>query len=1034
MSRYGCFQRATRLAIMASVLYTICLTLRADTVGWPSEMLDDAELTDVVFVDRQRGWAIGDRGVIWFSSDGGHSWQLQTAPCRCRLEAIQFLNTDEGWIVGSLVRPYSHKPGGVVLRTRDRGRHWQSIGDATLPALKRIKMIDGRHGWALGHSSELYPEGVFRTEDGGRTWSSIPAGTSQSWLTGDFRDARHGAVAGRNAQMATVRITGLSASKTPSLGMRHLRDMKLVKPSKGWLVGDGGLVMITFDDGLTWQTPQAPIPGGAGDHFDFHAIATIGDQCWIAGAPGTCIFHSPDAGRTWQTFRTAQNLPLLGLHFLDESHGWAVGAMGTILATEDGGRSWRTMRSGGTRAALLAIYSEPVDIPLEFFAQFSAGEGYLGAVEVLCRRDVEISDPDSVSMAERTHHAVVAVGGSAAGGSWRFPLRQRGLGMGADRVLEGWNRSNDGHGAARLEAHVVRRIRQWRPDVVFTHSSNPQGSAPVAHLVNQVVLSAVEKAADPTRYTELSTIAALDPWKVTKVFGTLDPNQTGSVNITSAKLVPPIGQSVEEITSRARSYLLGGFDPGPALVGCRLLTSSLPRQLANKAVFSGISLSPGGDARRRSSSPTAVQLDVVRRRVQKRRNLQQLLARSENDSLQGAGWIGQVGDLTQGLEPLSAGEILYQLAYQYHQSGKPDLAATTFEMLAERYPDHPLTPAAQVWLIQFLSSNEAAWRQRGQTQFAERQVRFDADVKASGPPNGRRQSASSRIEVHRSSGRKTATTDNEGLSRVSKALSIGKVLESNDPSLYAEPGTRFPLAVAYRRSGMSANADRYFRQLASRNTQDAWRDCALTELWLNHGRGLPPKRIAKCSIAAEKPVLNGRLDDTIWREAHVMQLSSVQHDDTNWPAAAMIARDEEYLYLGASCRLVTGVSYPTNSDPRTRDAEISGRDRVDVCIDVDRDYASYYRLSMDHRGWTNELCFGDTNWDPEWFVAAATRDGHWVVEAAIPLSELSADLPETGDAWAVGVQRTVPGMGFQSWTKPASVEVLPQGFGLIIFD
>ena len=51
---------------------------------------DDAELTDVVFVDRQRGWAIGDRGVIWFSSDGGHSWQLQTAPCRCRLEAIQF--------------------------------------------------------------------------------------------------------------------------------------------------------------------------------------------------------------------------------------------------------------------------------------------------------------------------------------------------------------------------------------------------------------------------------------------------------------------------------------------------------------------------------------------------------------------------------------------------------------------------------------------------------------------------------------------------------------------------------------------------------------------------------------------------------------------------------------------------------------------------------------------------------------------------------------------------------------------------------
>ena len=32
---------------------------------------EDAELADVFFLDRHRGWAVGDRGVIWHTSDGG---------------------------------------------------------------------------------------------------------------------------------------------------------------------------------------------------------------------------------------------------------------------------------------------------------------------------------------------------------------------------------------------------------------------------------------------------------------------------------------------------------------------------------------------------------------------------------------------------------------------------------------------------------------------------------------------------------------------------------------------------------------------------------------------------------------------------------------------------------------------------------------------------------------------------------------------------------------------------------------------------
>ena len=60
--------------------------LPAQPASLPPQMLEDAELNDVFFVDPDRGWAIGDRGVIWSTEDGGRHWSLADSPVNCRLE------------------------------------------------------------------------------------------------------------------------------------------------------------------------------------------------------------------------------------------------------------------------------------------------------------------------------------------------------------------------------------------------------------------------------------------------------------------------------------------------------------------------------------------------------------------------------------------------------------------------------------------------------------------------------------------------------------------------------------------------------------------------------------------------------------------------------------------------------------------------------------------------------------------------------------------------------------------------------------
>ena len=98
--------------------------------------------------------------------------------------------------------------------------------------------------------------------------------------------------------------------------------------------------------------PRANCPSGAAEHFDFQALAVRpsteqSQRCWVAGSPGTRVFFSGDGGRTWQVGNTGQTLPIRDLTFVDDWHGWAVGDLGLILSTEDGGRTWQRQQSGG---------------------------------------------------------------------------------------------------------------------------------------------------------------------------------------------------------------------------------------------------------------------------------------------------------------------------------------------------------------------------------------------------------------------------------------------------------------------------------------------------------------------------------------------------------------------------------------------------------------------------------------------------------------------------------------------------------------
>jgi hypothetical protein len=363
--------------------------------------------------------------------------------------------------------------------------------------------------------------------------------------------------------------------------------------------------------------------------------------------------------------------------------------------------------------------------------------------------------------------------------------------------------------------------------------------------------------------------------------------------------------------------------------------------------------------------------------------------------------------------------------------------------LLEKYPQHPLADAAAVWLVQYYASSEVAWRQRKDPKYDVQRAPATTGVVAF-PVETATEAAFSR-----SGATSAPAPERSPKERSGRALALGKHIEPLRPHLFAEPELRFSLAAASRQAGQPRWADRAFQHLASRHVPqsaavatrsplDLWAQNAAAEQWLLRTGQEPPKPVCSAVTAAEKPRLDGRLDDPLWTSARPVPLRATGIADAAFPAAAVLAFDAEFLYVAVSCRKAPGVNYAVDESARqlgrTADGALAARDHVTIFLDVDRDYGSYWTLAIDDRGFPAESCFGDATWNPQWYIAAGGDEQFWTAEAAIPLAELAAKPPQVRDVWAIGIQRSIPGLGLQSFTSPAAVRPRPEAFGLLIFE
>jgi hypothetical protein len=521
------------------------------------------------------------------------------------------------------------------------------------------------------------------------------------------------------------------------------------------------------------------------------------------------------------------------------------------------------------------------------------------------------------------------------------------------------------------------------------------------------MMRSIEAAADPARHVELAAEIGLPAWQVKKVYGVLPPAARGAESIATGQYAPLLGTYLSDFVAPARHLLVAAHTAPPDTYELELLMSQADDTNNQHGLFGGVSSAAASEIRRPKLDLPVNDLADLRRLTARRRRVAELMERTAGN----AAWVAQVADLTSELKPDDGAELLSQLADGYRAKGRLDLAADTYYLLARRYPDHPLVDRALIWLVQFYASSETGQRAASASPTNIRQTAFD-ESKIAGPAVG--------------------LSRND---RLRRAIQMTDYLRTARPALYAEPLVRFAEVAAQRQLGFTNPAKRYYLTLRQLPEADAWRQCAETEEWLAKPAELPPpKPFGTCRAIHEPPHLDARLDEPFWDSPERLRLR--YNSDRSQPvdgAELRLVYDSEFLYVAIQSPKVPGGDYRPDNRPRPRDGDLTQHDRITLRIDTDRDFGTAMELTVDSRGWTHDACWGDVHWNPDWYVAAASDETSWTIEAAIPLAELVPERPAARHVWAVSARRTIPRIGYESWAGEAAADS-PAQFGFLIFD
>jgi photosystem II stability/assembly factor-like uncharacterized protein len=311
-------------------------------------------------------WAVGNNGLLLYSSDNGATWTKLQLGTSLRLNSISFSNTiglisadggkifrttdgGDSWniislensvlraitiigdrcvVVGGDVSPYETR---FIANSSDAGLNWQISTNGVGYALTAVQSIDYNLFCAVGIKGS-----AIKSTDGGVTWYGMNVNTNQ-WLYGlHFEDETNGSICGGNVNKGIILKTtdgGISFTSEIPMESKWLHSIYTFKNESGFCAGATGGRLYKYNSAPFWVQQDTKTSSLLND------VSFYDDNIGVAVGDLGVVTKTSNGGNDWELS------PVLTLNDLNSVDRFleilvVVGDSGVILRSSDNGAQW----------------------------------------------------------------------------------------------------------------------------------------------------------------------------------------------------------------------------------------------------------------------------------------------------------------------------------------------------------------------------------------------------------------------------------------------------------------------------------------------------------------------------------------------------------------------------------------------------------------------------------------------------------------------------------------------------------------------
>ena len=308
---------------------------------WQNPLPQGNNLTSAKFTNDNTGWAVGYKGSIIKTTDGGFNWVVQYSDCDSVIIDVCFAD----YLTG-----YACSNTSMIIKTTNGGQNWilKTINGNSCSFYK-IYFSNINTGYVSGYDYYLGKGIILKTTNAGDNWVNYfaePYSNTDNYVY-DFQ------LYNNNISYAAVGDFDIYKTINSGLNWTQLQA--------GW-----GLMYLFFTDTLNGCTCGGYINGSSyhgnikkttngGINFSnvldcydtvFTSLNFVNSQTgYISGYVGG-IRKTTNFGNSWITLNSGNSSNLNSINFRNPSTGITVGDNGVILKTSNGGDNWNLLTKG----------------------------------------------------------------------------------------------------------------------------------------------------------------------------------------------------------------------------------------------------------------------------------------------------------------------------------------------------------------------------------------------------------------------------------------------------------------------------------------------------------------------------------------------------------------------------------------------------------------------------------------------------------------------------------------------------------------